>query len=87
MPVIRVRLEDPSGEWRSAAVAADTQDEAVAVVEALEAKRTAFLIDPSEAKELERKLREGSLSGREKARLLTHRQERPYKVVKAGKGG
>lgn len=81
--VIRVRLADKrSGEFRRANVAAASRDEAVAIVEAQEAGHVAWQLDADDALRLEQKLRTGELSGRERARLLSHRQERPYKVMK-----
>jgi hypothetical protein len=81
--VVRLLLAHPSGERRIVSAAAASREEAVAVVEAQESKRVAYMIDPSEAAELEKKLRDGTLTGRDKARILTHQQDVPYVVQKA----
>lgn len=84
--IIRLKLKDAaSGEARFVSAAADSEDEAVAIVEEQEAGHVGFVLDPAEAKELEKKMREGTLSGRDKARILSHQQDVPYKVVKAEK--
>lgn len=86
MPIFRVRLEDrESGEFRSVAAAADSEAEAVASVESKELKHVNFLLDASEVADFEKRLRKGELTARDKARLFSHRQERPYKVMKAEK--
>lgn len=83
MPVFRIRTKHPSGEFRQVSVSADSEDEAVFIVEGQERDHVGFQIDPREAASLEKKMREGSLSGRDKARLLSHQQDVPYKVQKA----
>jgi hypothetical protein len=84
MAIIRLRLEDkPTSEFRAASVAAESVVEAVEIVEAQQQGHVGFAIDPSEALALEKKLREGTLTGREKGRLMSHRQDRPYKVMRA----
>jgi hypothetical protein len=84
MPVFRFRLKDAgSSEFRSVAVAADSVDEAAAIVEASEAKKVAFELDPKEAAGFAERLKAGQLSGRDKARLFTHRQSKPYVISKA----
>lgn len=82
--VIRLRLEDKaSGEFRSVSVAAGSADEAAAIVEAQEAKKVSFVLSPEEVAGFEKRLKAGELSGRDKARLFAHRQEKPYVIVKA----
>jgi hypothetical protein len=81
--IVRLVLAHPSGEKRHVSAAAESEDEAVAIVEGQEAGHVGFVLDPAEAKELEAKMREGILSGRDKARLLSHQQDVPYKVAKA----
>ena len=83
MKVFRFRLKDAgSSEFRSVAVAADSADEAAAIIEAQEAKRVAFEMDPEEAAGFEERLKAGELSGRDKARLFTHQQSKPYAITK-----
>lgn len=83
MSIVRVRLKDSrSSEFRSVSVGASSKDEAVAIVEEQEAKRVGYMIDPAEAVDLEKRLRAGTLNGRDKARIFTHMQARPYKVDK-----
>jgi hypothetical protein len=85
MPVFRFRLKDAgSGEFRNVAAAAESVDEAAAIIEASEAKKVAFELDAAEAADLSKRLKEGSLSGRDKARLFTHQQSKPY-VMQTGK--
>lgn len=82
--IIRLRLEDKaSGEKRFVSVAADSAEEAAAIVEAQEQKKVSFVLSPEEAAGFEKRLKEGTLSGRDKARLFAHRQEKPYAIVKA----
>lgn len=82
--IIRLRLEDKdSGEFRNVAVGAVSADEAAAIVEEQERKRASFVLSPEEAVGLEKRLKDGSLSSRDKARLFTHHQSEPYKVMKA----
>jgi hypothetical protein len=80
--VFRAHLKDKSGEFRRSSVMAASESEAVAVLERLEAKRAAFTLSPEEALELENKLKASGLSGRDKARLVTHQQSKPYRIVK-----
>ena len=80
MPVYTFKTTHSSGERRSGQVAADSKDEAEAILLAQEEGHVEFIIDPSEVKDLEQKLKEGTLSGRDKARLFSHRQDKPYKV-------
>lgn len=87
MPVFHFRLTDTNtGEFRNVSVAAATKEEAEETVLRQEAKKVNFQADPEEIKDLEAKLKNGTLSGREKARLFTHRQEKPYVIQKAAKG-
>jgi hypothetical protein len=82
---VRLRLKDPrTSEFRAVSVAAESLDEAVAIVEAQEQRRTAYALSPEEFLALERKLREQRvLSGAERARYHTHIQSRPYRIEKA----
>ncbi len=87
MPVYKFVLEDTvTGEKRFVSVAADSKEEAEQTILAQEAKKTAYQASPDEVKDLEAKLKAGTLTGRDKARLLIHRQEKPYTIAKA-KGG
>ena len=84
MPIFRFRLKDAgSGEERRVSQEAATVDEAAALIEAREAKKVAFEMDPDEAADFERRLKAGELTGRDKARLFTHRQDKPYAISKA----
>lgn len=86
MPVYKFRLTDTeTGEFRNVSIAAETKEEAEEVIYQRELKKVNFQTNDDEVKDLEAKLKAGSLSGREKARLLTHRQETPYKFQKAEK--
>jgi hypothetical protein len=85
MPVYHFRLTDTeTGEFRNVSVAADSKEEAEQVIYRQEMKKVNFFADPEELKGLEAKLKDGTLSGRDKARLHAHRQEKPY-TVKKGK--
>lgn len=87
MPVYKFLLADTvTGERRYVSVAADSKEEAEQTVLAHEAKKVNYQAGPDEVKDLEAKLKAGTLSGREKARLLTHRQEKAYTIQKE-KGG
>lgn len=84
MTVFRVKLHDAKlSASRFSSVAADSKDEAVWVCEQQEVGHVGFWLPDSEVSELEVKEREGSLSGRDKARLQSHRQSKPYKIEKA----
>lgn len=84
MPVYHFRLTDTeTGEFRNVSVAANSKEEAEAVIYSQELKKVHFQADPEEIKGFEQQLKEGTLSGRDKARLLAHRQEKPYTVQKA----
>lgn len=84
MPVYHFRLTDTeTGEFRNVSVAADSKEEAESIIYEQELKKVRFQADPEEIKNLEARLKSGTLSGREKARLFTHRQEKPYTVQKA----
>ena len=88
MPVYKFLLADTvTGERRHVSVAADSLEEAEATVLAHEAKKVNYQASDEEVKGLESKLKEGTLSGRDKARLLTHRQEKAYTIQKEKKGG
>lgn len=87
MPVYKFRLTDTeTGEFRNVSVAADTMEEAEQVLYRQEMKKVLFQQNPDIIKDLESKLKDGTLSGREKARLFAHRQEKPYAVQKAKEG-
>jgi hypothetical protein len=84
MPVYHFRLTDTdTGEFRNVSVAADSKEEAEATIYRQEQKKVTFQADAQTLKELEQRLKEGTLSGRDKARLLAHRQEKPYVIQKA----
>lgn len=86
MPVYHFRLTDTeTGEFRNVSVAADTKEEAEEIIYRQEMKKVNFFATPDELSDLESKLKNGTLSGREKARLQAHRQEKPYTVKKAAK--
>ena len=75
-----------SGEFREISVAAASKEEAEETIERQEQKKVAFVMgDPAEIAALEKRLKEGSLSGRDKAMLMAHRQDKPYKIEKGGK--
>jgi hypothetical protein len=91
MPRFVVRLEDPdSEEFRETSLLADDKAAAKAWCETREHRSVAFQVPDDELAELE-KLRAADakrkpdeppqLRGREKARLHTHEQRKPYKVV------
>jgi hypothetical protein len=85
MTIYRVKLHDKAAsESRYTSVAAASEDEALYVCEQQEVGHVGFWLPASEAAELEAKEAEGSLSGREKGRLQSHRQSKAYQVVKAG---
>lgn len=84
MPVFHFRLTDTeTGEFRNVAVSADSKEEAEAVIYQQEMKKVNFQANPDELKDLEERLKKGSLSGRDRARLFAHRQEKPYSIQKA----
>lgn len=84
MPVYHFRLTDTdTGEFRNVSVAADSKEEAEEVILRQEAKKVGSFLAPEEVSSLEERLKQGTLSGRDKARLLTHRQEKPYVIQKA----
>lgn len=84
MPVYHFRLTDTeTGEFRNVSVAADSKDEAEAVIYRQEMKKVNFQAGEDEIRDLESKLKSGTLSGREKGKLFAHRQEKPYTVQKA----
>lgn len=83
-PVYHFKLTDSeTGESRFVSVAANSLEEAEDVVLRQEAKKVGFNLDAGEVKDLEAKLKDGTLSGRDKARLFTHRQDKPYAIQKA----
>jgi len=86
MAIYRVRLHDKaSGESRYSSVAADSKDEAVWVCEQQELGHVGFWLPPDEVAELEAKEADGSLRGRDKGRLHSHRQTKPMEVVRDAK--
>lgn len=81
MTVYRVKLHDKkASESRFASVAADSKDEAVYICEQQEIGHVEFWLPGDEVSELEKR---ELLSGREKARLQSHRQEKAYTIVSA----
>ena len=87
MTVYRVKLHDKaSSESRIASVAADSKDEAVWICEQQEAGHVEFWLPGDEASELEAKLAAEGLKGRDKARLQSHQQSKPYAIVKSKEG-
>ncbi len=83
MTIYRVKLHDKaSGESRHSSVAADSKDEAIYICEQQELGHVGFLLPDSEAAELEKKEKDGSLAGRDKARLYSHRQAKAYDIVR-----
>lgn len=86
MPVYRYVLTDTeTGERRNVSVAADSKEEAEDVIYRQEMKKVLFQANDDEIKDLETKLKDGTLTGRDKARLHAHRQEKPYDFTKPGK--
>jgi hypothetical protein len=84
MTIYRVKLHDKaSGESRHASVAADSKDEAIYICEQQELGHVGFWLPDSEVSELEAKEAAGTLSGRDKARLYSHRQAKTYDIVSA----
>ena len=85
MAIYRVKLHDKaSGESRLSSVAADSEDEALYICEQQEMGHVGFWLPPGEVSELEAKEAAGTLSGRDKGRLHSHRQSKAYEVVKTG---
>jgi len=82
MPKYKFRLDLPKGEFRNVTTVAETEDEAVEIVEKQELKHANFLLDPSRAKEIERALRNGTLSAADKARIFAHHQDKPHKITR-----
>lgn len=83
-PVWHFRLTDSeTGEFRNVSVAAATKEEAEQVILQHEQKKVNFQLGDDDVKDLEQKLKDGTLSGRDKGRLFSHRQEKPYKIEKA----
>lgn len=84
MPVYHFRLTDTeTGAFRSVSVAADSKEEAEDVIYRQEMKKVNFFLPEETVKDLESKLKSGELTGRDKGRLLSHRQEKPMTVQKA----
>ena len=83
MTVYRVKLHDKkASESRYSSVAADSKDEAIYICEQQEVGHVEFWLPGDEAKELEQHA--AYLKGRDKGRLLSHQQEKPYKIQKVG---
>lgn len=83
MPVFHFRLTDTkTGEFRNVAVSASSKEEAEATVLRQEQKKVDFALDPSEARDFEKRLKDGTLTGRDKARIFAHQQEEPYAISK-----
>jgi hypothetical protein len=86
MAVFRFKLkDDKTGESRFVSVSADSEAEAIATIERQEAKKVGFVLPAAEATSLEKRLKEGKLTGRDKAMLFAHQQDAPYKFEKGGK--
>lgn len=84
MPVYHFRLNDTeTGEYRSVSVAADSKEEAEATIYQQEMKKVNYQASPEELKGFEQRLKDGNLSGRDKAHLFAHRQGKPYTFQKA----
>lgn len=84
MPVFHFLLKDSeTGESRHVSVAAESKEEAEATILRQEQKKIDFYMSDAEAKELEKRLKDGTLTGRDKARLFSHQQEKPYTIQKA----
>jgi hypothetical protein len=83
MATFRFILTHPSGERRHVSIAADSVDEAAAILEDRELRKVGYQLTPERLAELDEKLKVGALSGADKAALLTHQQETPYKIGKA----
>jgi hypothetical protein len=87
MAVYKFVLKNDAGEARHVSVAADSEAEAEQVIAAQEQKKVAFVLgDAAELAALEKRLKEGTLSGRDKGQLFSHMQDKPYTIQKA-KGG
>ena len=85
MTIYRVKLHDKaSSESRHSSVAADSKDEAIFICEQQEVGHVEFWLPGDEVSELEAKEAAKMLSGRDKARLQSHRQDKSYELVKAG---
>lgn len=83
MPVYRYKLTDTdTGESRFVSVAADSKEEAEETIMRQELKKVYFQLEAESVKELEQRMKDGTLSGRDKARLFAHRQEKPYAFAK-----
>ena len=82
MPQFKFRVDIPTGGFRNVSTVAESEDDAAAVVEAQEEKYARFELDPSQAKDFERRLRRGSLTAADRARIYAHRQEKPYKITR-----
>lgn len=88
MAIYRFRLKDAaSGERRIGSVSAESKEEAVAVLEAQEAKKVQFYLDAAGVADLEKKLKDGTLSGADKGKLFSHRQTAAYKIESVKKDG
>lgn len=89
MKLFRVRLEaqDDSGHYRETDIQAPDTDTAQAWCEQHERKLAAFTLSDAEVQKLEKleqkpgHPRLGQLAGANRAHLIAHRQQEPYKVV------
>lgn len=85
MTIYRVKLHDKrTSESRSTSVAAESKDEAVYICEQQEIGHVEFWLPGEEVSELEAKEAAGMLKGRDRGRLYSHQQEKPYAIQKAG---
>lgn len=86
-PIFRFKLTDTeTGEFRIVSVAAASLEEAEATVLRQEQKKVNFFLDDNDVSDFEERLSQGTLTGRDKARLFSHKQEKPYKIQKAKEG-
>jgi hypothetical protein len=84
MTVYRVKLHDKaSSESRLSSVAAESKDEAIFICEQQEVGHVEFWLPGDEVSDLEKKEAEGMLKGRDKAQLQSHRQAKPYAIMKS----
>jgi hypothetical protein len=79
MPTFKIRLEDPnSDEFRLYAIAAESEEAAVAELKRRERKRADYRLTTDEMEAIEA----GDVpAAQAKAMLLTHEQADPYEVV------
>lgn len=83
MPIFRFKLEDTeTGAFRIVSVAADTMEEAEETIYRQEMKKVNYSLGAEDLDRLSALEEEGSLRGREKGKLFSHRQLAPYKTKK-----